>query len=166
MPGVTGDNSGAPANGPKLDLAAFEAAVVFNRPHATFALPSGREVHIYSKSEGQLRLISRAVFEWVQAEAKNENRYRAATRRWRWRARKKVDESLNAVELAKFAMFARIFEDSYITECHQALTVAEFWSMTPELIEAILRAHRAANDTEGAMLALFGPPKKKEPAAS
>jgi len=158
MPGVTGGSNGPAVVAPK---AALEAAIVFNRPHAEFTLPGGRVIYVYSKSEGQLRLIDRAIFEWIAAENKAETRLNATKSRWQFWRRGKVDAALSDAQAAKYALFCRVLEENHIPECDQDLSADEFLTFTPELETAIFEAYRAANDIEAIVNALFGTSKKK-----
>lgn len=137
------------------DIDAKMSAVVYDRPHAEFVLPSGNVVYVYSKSEGQLRYIDQALQEWLDAERNGERRILKRWRFLRWR-RKRVNKALTEIQRAKFAFFCAVFADPYNVEKHQELTVGEFLQMPLDLQTAIMTAHRNANDPTDLLSAILG----------
>ena len=131
------------------------AAVVYDRSHAEFEMPSGRTLYIYGKSEGQLREIDLAFHEWLDVERKSERKIK---KRWRfWRVRRaRALAALTDIQQAKYAFFCRVFEDLYNEHKHQELTADEFLQMPLDLQTAILSAHREANDPTDLLGAILG----------
>jgi len=150
-------SGGSGGSGPTAhnDIEAKMSAVVYDRPHAEFVLPSGNVVYVYSKSEGQLRHIDIALQEWLDAERNGERRTLKRWRFLRWR-RKRVNKALTEIQRAKYAFFCAVFADPYNVEKHQELTVGEFLQMPLDLQTAIMTAHRNANDPTDLLGAILG----------
>jgi len=143
------------AQGGGADVEAKMSAVVYDRPHAEFVLPSGKTLYIYSKSEGQLRHIDIALQDWLDSERQGE---RKILKRWRfWRKRRaRVHKALTDIQRAKYAFFCAVFEDAYNGEKHQDLTVDEFMQVPLDMQTAIMAAHRNANDPTDLLAAILG----------
>jgi len=131
------------------------SAVVYDRPHGEFLLPSGKTVYVYSKSEGQLRHIDIALQEWLDAERNGERRILKRWRFLRWR-RKRVNKALTEIQRAKYAFFCAVFADPYNVEKHQELSVDEFLQMPIGLQTVIMHEHRKANDPTDLLTAILG----------
>lgn len=141
--------------GKSPDISAKMSAVIYDRPHVDFVLPSGDTVFIYSKSEGQLRNIDIALQEWLDTERMGEKKIVKLWRFWRGR-RRRVHSALTRIQRAKFAFFSAIFEDNYNPEKHQRLTAAQFLQMPLDLQTQIMTAHREANDPTDLLAAILG----------
>lgn len=141
--------------GKASDVEVKMSAVVYDRPHDEFKLPSGKVLYIYSKPEGQLREIDIAFQNWMDAERQGE---KTLTKKWRfWNGRKvKVTDTLTEIQYAKFLFFRAVFEDTYNPAKHQELTADEFMSMPLDLQTAIMASHRAANDPTDLLSAILG----------
>lgn len=144
-------NTGAAAS----NVEAKMSAVVYDRPHTQFELPTGRVLYIYSKPEGQLREIDVALQTWLDAERQGE---RKINKRWRfWRRRRLgVHKALTDIQAAKFAFFCAVFADPYNIEKHQELTPDEFMALPLDMQSAMMAAHREANDPTDLLSAILG----------
>lgn len=137
------------------DIDAKMSAVVYDRPHNEFELPSGKVLYIYSKPEGQLRAIDLALQAWLDAEREGERKITKSW--WFWRRRRlRVHNFMTRMQAAKYAFFCAVFEDPYNPEKHQEITPDEFEAMPLDLQTAIMASHRAANDPTDLLGAILG----------
>ena len=145
-----------------------EAAIIHGQAHATFTLTSGKELAVFSKSEGMLHEVDKALQEWLDAAQYAERRLK---KKW-WhmgRRRARVNMEMTRAQEAKYNYFRTLFQEPYIPEQDQELSPEDFMAMPLDLQTAIAAAYREANNVDDLLAAIWGKPitakKNTSPAA-